>query len=120
MRHRLKRGRSLNRRLILGSVPPSPSIAFLVHLLNEFDKIAEIIRTLSYFSGPDLLAPAVVRVVHQCEHRRPVNKCGMIPKAPKHMRAKHSLQPRPCQCPQTWDKPSNLRFALATCPHAIL
>jgi hypothetical protein len=60
--------------LILGSVPTPPAIAFLVHLLDEFEEVAQIIGTLRHVGGPDLLAPAVMCLVHQDGHRRPVTQ----------------------------------------------
>jgi hypothetical protein len=64
--------------LILGRVPAPPAIALLVRLDSAFEEFAQIIAALHRIGGPDLLAPAMMGLVHADNHGRRAGQCQMI------------------------------------------
>jgi hypothetical protein len=73
--------------LILGRVPAPPAIALLVRLGSAFEEFAQIIAALHRIGGPDLLAPAMMGLVHADNHGRRVGQCQMIDEAAEDMSA---------------------------------
>jgi len=87
--------------LILGRIPAPPTVAFPAHVLDEFKKFTQIVRTLPHIRCPYLLASTVMGLIHEDNHRRVVGQRWMLNETAKNIPAKHAVGPSLNERPHT-------------------